>query len=286
MTDKPAPGPTAPAQTPAQTLAQTPAPSPAVPAPLSPAPPGGPPAWVVVGASSAIAVAFARRVAAAGCSVVLCGRDRDDLDIRAADLRLRYGVPAEVVRFDATDPASHGDVIGRLRAVVSGPVSLFVAAGSMPEQAALERDPPGVLATLEANLLGVVSLLTRMAPWLEDQRGGAVVVLGSVAGDRGRRKNYIYGAAKAGLHAYLQGLRARLFPAGVAVVTVKPGFVDTAMTFGQPGLFLVASPDALAAGCLRAVEKGRDVVYLPWFWRWIMLIIRLIPERIFKRTNI
>lgn len=264
--------------------ARTPAPVPAPPAGRSPA--GRPPTWIVVGASSAVAAAFARQVAAAGSPVVLCGRDHDDLAVRAADLAIRHGIQADVVRFDARDSAAHGNSVGRLRALVTGPVSLFVAAGSMPDQRALERDPAAVLATIEANFSGILSLLTRMAPWFEDQRGGAIIVLGSVAGDRGRRRNHVYGAAKAGLHAYLQGLRARLLPAGVAVVTVKPGFVDTAMTFGQPGLFLVASPDAVAAGCRRAVAAGRDVVYLPWFWCWIMAVIRAIPERLFKKMRL
>jgi len=112
------------------------------------------------------------------------------------------------------------------------------------------------------------------------------VALGSVAGDRGRLKNYVYGAAKAGLHTYLQGLRARGVRSGVQVVTVKPGFVDTAMTWGLPGMFLVASPDAIAAACLSAVAKKRDVIYAPFFWWGIMTIIRHIPERIFKKLNI
>ncbi|HEX2114477.1 MAG TPA: SDR family NAD(P)-dependent oxidoreductase, partial [Alphaproteobacteria bacterium] len=108
----------------------------------------------------------------------------------------------------------------------------------------------------------------------------------SVAGDRGRIKNYVYGSAKAGLSAYLQGLRARLFRSGVTVTTVKPGFVDTAMTFGLPGMFLVASPESVARACLAAARRGREEVYVPFFWWGIMTIIRNIPERIFKRLSI
>jgi short-subunit dehydrogenase len=106
-----------------------------------------------------------------------------------------------------------------------------------------------------------------------------------VAGDRGRQSNYLYGAAKAGLSAYLQGLRNRLFHAHVKVLTVKPGFVDTHMTYGRSGLFLVASPESVAKGIFRAIVKGKDVVYLPWFWRPIMLVVRSIPEGIFKRLR-
>ena len=107
-----------------------------------------------------------------------------------------------------------------------------------------------------------------------------------MAGDRGRQSNYLYGSAKAGLSAYLQGLRNRLFRSGVRVVTIKPGFVDTSMTFGRPGLFLLASPEAIARGVYKAINSGKDVVYLPWFWRWIMLVIRLVPEGIFKRLRL
>jgi short-subunit dehydrogenase len=113
-----------------------------------------------------------------------------------------------------------------------------------------------------------------------------VVAFGSVAGDRGRLKNYVYGSAKAGLHAYLSGLRNRLRRKGVHVMTVKPGFVDTAMTWGMPGMFLVARPDDVARACLTAAEKNTDVFYVPWFWRWIMVVICAIPERLFKRLDI
>jgi short-subunit dehydrogenase len=106
-----------------------------------------------------------------------------------------------------------------------------------------------------------------------------------VAGDRGRQSNYLYGAAKAGLSTFLQGLRNRLFHANVKVITIKPGFVDTHMTYGRPGLFLVASPESVARGIFRAIAKGKDVVYLPWFWRPIMLIVQSIPEAIFKRLR-
>ncbi len=136
------------------------------------------------------------------------------------------------------------------------------------------------------NYTGAVSVLHRLAPYLEEQGDGHVVVLSSVAGDRGRLKNYVYGSAKAGLNAYLQGLRARLFRRGVSVTTVKPGFMDTDMTWGIEGMFLVASPDQAARACLKAAGKRRHVVYVPFFWWGIMTIIRHIPEFIFKKMNI
>jgi decaprenylphospho-beta-D-erythro-pentofuranosid-2-ulose 2-reductase len=156
----------------------------------------------------------------------------------------------------------------------------------MPDQATIDRDPDQAQRTIQATYAGAVSVLHRLAPRLEAQGKGHVVVLGSVAGDRGRIKNYVYGSAKAGLHAYLQGLRARLFRAGVTVTTVKPGFIDTTMTWGMPGLFLVASPQDCARACLRYAAKGAEVRYFPAFWWIIMTIIRNIPEPIFKRLSI
>ena len=243
--------------------------------------------WLVLGASSAIARAFARVAASEGADVILAGRDRDDLDKTAADAALRSGKRATVLDFDALDYAGHAGLMQRARdAAGAGTLNIFLAFGTMPSQAEIDQDFKLAARTIESNYLGAVSVLQAAAPVLEAQKRGAVVALSSVAGDRGRIKNYVYGSAKAGLSAYLQGLRARLFRSGVTVTTVKPGFVDTAMTFGLPGMFLVASPDAVARACLAAARKGREELYVPFFWWGIMTIIRNIPERIFKRLSI
>ncbi len=243
--------------------------------------------WLVLGASSAIARAFAREVAAAGADVLLAGRDLVDLEAMAADLRLRGGRAAAMVRFDATDLASHDAFVDQVCAM-AGPTTLnvFLAFGTMPSQDEIDRAPALAADVIAANFTGAVSVLHRLAGRLESARAGRIIALGSVAGDRGRLKNYVYGAAKAGLAAYLQGLRARLDRVGVPVTTIKPGFVDTAMTFGLPGMFLVADPAAVARACLRASLKGRETVYVPFFWWPIMAVIRHIPERIFKKLNI
>ena len=141
------------------------------------------------------------------------------------------------------------------------------------------------MQTIAATYAGAVSVLSRLAPLLAQQGEGRVVVLGSVAGDRGRLKNYVYGSAKAGLHAYTQGLRARLFRAGVTVTTIKPGFIDTPMTFGMPAGALMASPEACARACLRHSRRGSEVAYFPPIWRAIMLVIQGIPEFLMKRLN-
>jgi short-subunit dehydrogenase len=129
-------------------------------------------------------------------------------------------------------------------------------------------------------------LLSHLADYFENRKHGFIAGISSVAGERGRQSNYVYGAAKGAFTILLQGLRNRLFPHGVRVLTVKPGFVDTGMTFGMRGLFLVASPEYVGERIARSVVRGRDVVYIPWFWRHIMLIIRLIPEFIFKRLKL
>ena len=243
--------------------------------------------WLVLGGSSAIAREFARAAAASGSDVILAGRERDDLAATAADVAIRSGRAAHVLDFDAADRAGHAALVGRAAEIAGArPLSVFLAAGTMPSQAEIDADPRLADATIAVNFTGAVSVLQALAAVLEARGAGRIVALGSVAGDRGRAKNMVYGAAKAGLAAYLQGLRGRLHRAGVPVTTVKPGFVDTAMTWGLPGMFLVASPDAVARACLAAGRAGREIVYVPWFWRWILLIIRMIPERVFKRLSI
>lgn len=241
--------------------------------------------WLVLGASSAIARAFARAAAASGADIVLAGRDLDDLAASAADLGVRFGVRAECLAFDAEDFAGHAAFAATL-ASGGAPLDIFLAFGAMPTQEQIDRDFALAERTVRANYLGAMSVLQAFAPILEARKSGRVVVLSSVAGDRGRLKNYVYGSAKAGLNAYLQGLRARLFRSGVTVTTVKPGFVDTAMTFGLPGMFLVADPADVARACLAAASKGKEEIYVPFFWWGIMTIIRNIPERLFKRLGI
>ncbi|UEM23151.1 SDR family NAD(P)-dependent oxidoreductase [Skermanella mucosa] len=248
------------------------------------------PTWLVLGASSSIARAFALEAAAQGSNVILAGRDRADLDRGAADVRIRHDVAVEVVDFDAEVVDTHDvfvkDVTGLSAGFGTGPLNVFLAFGLMPDQSAIDADPDKAQSTIMATYAGAVSVLHRLAPILEAQGKGHIVALGSVAGDRGRIKNYVYGSAKAGLHAYLQGLRNRLFRSGVTVTTVKPGFIDTTMTWGMPGLFLVASPQDCARACLRYAAKGAEVRYFPAFWWIIMTIIRSIPEPIFKRLSI
>ena len=241
------------------------------------------PLWLVLGGSSSVARSFARVAAEAGADLILAGRDIADIDRIAADARIRGGGRVDVRPFDAIDRGSHEEFVAELP---RRPFNVFLAFGMLAPQAAIDRDPALAQQVIAVNYLGVVSVLSRLASRLADEGRGAIVVLSSVAGDRGRPSNYVYGSAKAGLNVYLQGLRASLSAKGISVTTVKPGFMDTAMTYGTPGMFLVASPEACAKACLRFAAKGRDVAYFPAFWWLIMAIIKSIPERIFKRLRL
>lgn len=241
--------------------------------------------WIILGATSSMARAFTRAVVERGHGVLLAGRDMADIEASATDARLRGAPVAEAHRFDARDPATFGPIIDRAREI-QGAISVAVFVGSMPPQEAIDADPALVDGTILDSYGGPARFLQAIAPLMEERGEGNVVGVGSVAGDRGRIGNYVYGSAKAGFHTYLSGLRNRLGRSGVHVVTVKPGFVDTAMTWGIEGMFLVAPPEKVAADILKAVKKKRNVIYTPFFWWGIMTIIRHIPEPIFKKMSI
>jgi short-subunit dehydrogenase len=240
--------------------------------------------WMIIGATSAMARACARELAHQGAELTLVGRDRDDMDATAGDARLRGAASARVLTCDVGDPQARQALLNQTELTESR-FNVLIAVGLMPDQDTMDTDPDLLARMVDATYTGPMALLQGLAPRFERQAGGQVVVIGSVAGDRGRRKNYLYGSAKAGLATYAEGLRSRLFPCGATVTVVKPGFIDTAMTWGLPGLFLVSSPQSCAQAILTAAQKGRPVLYHPGFWRLIMLIIRHIPATIMKRLK-
>lgn len=243
--------------------------------------------WLILGASSAIARAFAQAAAADGADILLAGRDAEDMNTTAADLRVRFGRRVSVLSFDAADHAGHAAALAEARCFAGGgTLNLFLAFGTMPTQSAIDVEPALIVSVTETNYTGAAHVLHVAAPLFEAQRAGRIVVLSSVAGDRGRVANYVYGAAKAALSTYLQGLRARLWHFGVTVTTVKPGPVDTAMTFGLDKLPLLVQPQLVAEACLKAAKRGTEVIYVPAPWRLIMAILRHVPERVFKRLKI
>jgi decaprenylphospho-beta-D-erythro-pentofuranosid-2-ulose 2-reductase len=242
-------------------------------------------AILLLGATSGIMRALAAVLAGSGRTLVLAGRDSEELKRMQSDLRIRFGTSIDTLELDVAESPAAASV---LRALLEGRKIEGVVAGigCLGDQSLAENDEEQARLILETNFVGPAVLIGVLAQYLERQRRGFICVLSSVAGDRGRQSNYVYGSAKAGLSAYLEGLRNRMHRAGVAVITVKPGFVDTGMTWGLPGMFLVASPLKVSRRIARAIERRENVVYVPGFWRWIMMAIRLIPEPLFKRLKL
>ncbi len=241
---------------------------------------------MVMGATSAIAQEVCRILAGRGMELVLAGRNPAKLKAVAADLKIRGAGRVETLVVDAADFRRHADAFHRAVRLLGGLDLLLIAHGELGDQERAQKDVRESLELINTNFLSVVSLATPAAGYFEERRSGALAVISSVAGLRGRRRNYLYGSAKAGLNAYLSGLRNRLAPSGARVLTYLVGFVDTPMTADLPKNFLFVKPGKVARGMVRALDGRGDVVYLPGFWRWIMLAIRMIPESLFKKMNI
>lgn len=243
---------------------------------------------LVLGATSAIAEHWCRRRAATGDRLLLVGRDRARLDAVSADLKARGAEQADVATDDLVDPVGAG---GRFDAWVDrldGLDLVLVAYGVLGDQDEAQRDDAALADILVANFNSAVLWCELAARRFEGQGSGCLVAISSVAGDRGRRTNYVYGAAKAGLSTYLEGLAHRFSASDVDIVCIKPGFVATPMTAhidGRGGA-LWATPDQVAADIDKAIAGSRPVAYTPWFWRWIMLIIRHLPRFVFNRMKI
>jgi decaprenylphospho-beta-D-erythro-pentofuranosid-2-ulose 2-reductase len=240
---------------------------------------------LIIGANSAIAEQLARRLESNGAACYLTGRDTDRLERIAADLRVRGAGQIEIESLDITDARALAGLVARAAEGLGGLDAVIVAAGLLPDQAEVNADAKRLRETFEVNALGAMVILNEAAANFEQQGHGQIVAIGSVAGDRGRATNYAYGAAKGALEIFMSGLRQRLHPSGIQVLLVKPGFVDTPMTADFPKGPLWASPERVAQDIIRAMAKGRSVIYTPWFWRWIMLIIRHLPERLFVRLR-
>ena len=203
----------------------------------------------------------------------------------AADLRVRGARQVEIESLDVTDARALNGLVARAAAALGGLDTLIVAAGVLPDQHEINTDANRLRETFEVNAIGPMAILNEAAAYFEQQGHGQIVAIGSVAGDRGRATNYAYGAAKGALEIFLSGLRQRLHGRGIQVLLVKPGFVDTPMTADFAKGPLWASPERVARDIVRALERGRSVIYTPWYWRWIMLIIRHLPEPIFTRLR-
>jgi decaprenylphospho-beta-D-erythro-pentofuranosid-2-ulose 2-reductase len=242
---------------------------------------------LIIGATSAIAEAAARIFATRGDALFLIARNAEHLRAVVADLNIRGAARADSAMLDVTDFAAHDALIEKAERDLGGIDIALIAHGTLSDQAQCEQSVDVMRREFDVNALSTLALLTALANRMEARRGGTLAVISSVAGDRGRQSNYVYGAAKAAVSTFLGGLRQRLAKSGVTVLTIKPGFVDTPMTAGIANKgALWAQPDRVAAGIVQAIDRGRNIVYLPWFWRWIMLVIRHIPEPLFKRLKL
>ncbi|RIL04555.1 MAG: short-chain dehydrogenase [Proteobacteria bacterium] len=240
---------------------------------------------VIFGATSLIAQETARCYAAESAALILVARSQEKLESIKGDLIARGASQVITISQDLSDTETHPQLVSRT--FEAGALDLAILAhGIYGDQDSPKHSFEKARELLQVNFSSYVSLLTLLADKFEGQKFGSIVVISSVAGDRGRQSNYVYGAAKAGLSAFASGLRNRLFASGVNVITVKPGFVDTPMTAHMKKGPLFASARSVGAGIYRAVKSGRSVVYLPWFWLIIMTIIKLIPEPIFKRLRL
>jgi short-subunit dehydrogenase len=241
---------------------------------------------LIIGANSGMAEAVARLYAQRGAALHLLGRNGERLDALAADLRVRGAAQASWGTLDANDYAHHASVLDDAVHQLAGLDVALVAHGTLGDQKAAELDPAVALRELSTNAVSVVSLCTILANAMEAQGRGTLAVISSVAGERGRQSNYVYGSAKALVTAFTQGLRNRLHKKGVHVCTIKPGFVATPMTAHLKQGPLFASAEKAAECIVRAIDKKKDVAYVPGFWALIMLIIRGIPEGVFKKLKL
>lgn len=241
---------------------------------------------LIIGATSAIAIETSKLFAKRGDTLFLVGRNPEKLEAVRRDLEVRGGTICGVFSADLNDCSAHRDILSQALESLGGLDTVLIAHGTLGDQKACEQDFDLAEKEIRSNFLSCVSLLTHLANEMGKRKSGSIAVISSVAGDRGRQSNYIYGAAKGALSLFLQGLRNRLYGSGVNVLTIKPGFVDTPMTASIKKNFLFAKPEQIASGIVKAIDKKKDVVYLPCFWWVIMTIIKAIPERVFKKLKL
>ena len=240
---------------------------------------------LIIGASSAIAEHCARIWAARGDELYLVSRNESHLRTIATDLKVRGASEMATNCVDLNDMDRHVEFLDAAEDAMGDVDVVLIAHGTLLNQKSCELSVEETLAEIRTNALSTVSLLTLIANRFEAERDGTICVISSVAGDRGRASNYVYGSAKAMITAFTSGLRQRLHKSNVAVVTIKPGFVDTPMTAEFKKGLLWAKPSAVAEKIVRAIDRKKTEVYVPQFWWFVMLSIKLIPTKIFKRLG-
>jgi decaprenylphospho-beta-D-erythro-pentofuranosid-2-ulose 2-reductase len=241
---------------------------------------------LVLGATSGIAEACCRMWAERGDSLFLVARNGDRLAAVAADMRTRGAAHVGSAVADLDDTAAHPEMLAHAINSLAGMDVAFLAHGVLGDQGDAERSFPAAEQILHTNIDSPVSLLTWLGNYCAQRHSGTLAVLSSVAGERGRKSNYVYGASKAGLSVFVDGLRNRLDREGVRVMTIKPGPVRTSMTQAMKGSAKFADVEVVAKTLVKVIDKGADVVYVPGIWRIIMAVIRAIPERVFKKLDL
>lgn len=240
----------------------------------------------IIGASSAIAHEAAKCFARDHAEFVLVGRSEDKLSVVADDLKVWGAQRAEIYVQDVTDLEQHEELLAHTIETLGGLDLILIAHGTLGDQRKSELSVAETLKELNNNAISVISLLTLVANYFEDRKSGCIAVISSVAGDRGRKSNYVYGTAKATVSTFLQGLRNRLATSGVSVVTIKPGTVATPMTAHMKQGLLFAQPKVVGECIYNGIKKHHDVIYAPGYWRYIMFVIKSIPESIFKKLSV
>lgn len=242
------------------------------------------PTVLILGAASDMAVAIAKKYASKGYNVQLAARNTGRLNALQSDLGIRYNISCTLHEFDALNFESHAAFFEGLTQKPDVAICVFGYLGDNEIARANWAESAKIIHT---NYTGAVSILNVISNYFASRKAGVIAGISSVAGQRGRQSNYMYGSAKAGFTAYLSGLRNRMFHENVHVVSVQPGFVYTAMTANMklPPM-LTAKPEDVAGTVFNAVAKKKNVVYVKWFWRWIMLIICSIPEFMFKKLKL
>jgi short-subunit dehydrogenase len=241
---------------------------------------------LVLGATSGIAEATCRIWAEQGAQMFLVARNPEKLAAVAADLKTRGAAYVGTAVADLDDTAKHADLLAHAINSLTGMDIAYLAHGILGDQAQAEQDFEHAAQIIHTNFVAPVSLLTWLANFCVQRHAGVLAVISSVAGDRGRKSNYLYGSSKAGLTAFLAGLRNRVDREGVTVLTIKPGPVNTAMTAGMKGSEKFADVNKVAATIVKAIDKRVDNLYVPFQWQPIMFVIRNIPDRIFKKLNL
>jgi short-subunit dehydrogenase len=241
---------------------------------------------LVLGATSGIAEATCRIWASQGASLFLVARNAEKLAAVAADLRTRGASFVDTAVADLDDTDQHPALLAHAVNSLTGLDVAYLAHGVLGDQTQAEQDFNTTAHILHTNLMAPISLVTWLANFFVQRRAGTIAVLSSVAGDRGRKSNYVYGSSKAGLSAFLAGLRNRIDREGVTVLTIKPGPTKTAMTASMKGSEKFADVDKVAASIVKAIDARADNLYVPFQWQPIMFVIRHIPERVFKKLNL